>query len=271
MNKRCVIVPYDGFKDKDALLKEIIRDLDNPGIVELLAFLKVNDAVFIPDVYGPGLMWLIWQELKKRNLQDLIGIFLDLKLADTSGTLKNIAYHFSSYQQNILTVRSSLSGKGFLEIRRALPGVKIALVSFLTDNSEQDCLEQYGLFPEEKILHDMRIAQRKYLRVRQEKDPEFAFDMVVCSPKELAYLQRNETAIFGKRFEKITPGIRDKWMAKGQQERISGVAQALIDGADFIVMGSQMRKGNPEKGISAQESQAMTKSEIEKAFQKADN
>lgn len=268
MSEKPVILPYDGFNDKDALLREVIHDLDNPGIIELLSFLKFNDAVFIPDVYGPGLMWIIWQELKKRNLQDQIGIFLDLKLADTSGTLKNIAHHFSSYQQNILTVRSNLSGKGFLEIRRALPGVKIALVSFLTDNSEQDCLEQYGLFPEEKILHDMRIAQRKYERVRQSEDPTFAFDMVVSSPRELSYLQRNEPHIFGRRFEKITPGIRDSWMAKGQQERISGVAQAIMDGADLVVMGSQMKKGNPEKGISAQKSQELTKVEIERALRR---
>jgi len=123
---------------------------------------------------------------------------LDLKLADTNGTLKNIASHFFSYQQNILTVRSNLSGKGFLEIRRTFPGIKIALVSFLTDNTEQDCLEQYGLFPEEKILHDMRIVQRKYDRVRVDTDPVFAFDMVVCSPKELQYLERNEPHLFGK-------------------------------------------------------------------------
>ncbi|MFZ2226280.1 MAG: orotidine 5'-phosphate decarboxylase / HUMPS family protein [Candidatus Moraniibacteriota bacterium] len=267
MNRKPVILPYDGFGDKENLFREIARDLDNPGITELLSFLKFNDAVFIPDVHGPGLMWFVWQELKKRNLQDQIGIFLDLKLADTSGTLKNIAKHFASYQQSILTVRSSLSGKGYLEIRRTLPGVKIALVSFLTDNSEQDCLEQYGLFPEEKILHDMRIAQKKYARLRQKEDPEFAFDMVVSSPNELAYLQRNEIPLFGRRFEKITPGIRDKWMAKGQQERISGVAQALLDGANFVVMGSQMKNGNPANGISAQESQALTKAEIEKAFQ----
>lgn len=267
MNRKPVILPYDGFEKRENLFEEISRDLDDPGITELLSFLKFNDAVFIPAVQGPGLLWFVWLELKKRNLQDQIGIFLDLKLADTSGTLKNVAKHFASYQQSILTVRSNLSGKGYLEVRRALPGVKIALVSFLTDNSEQDCLDQYGLFPEEKILHDMRIVQRKYAKARQEKDPEFAFDMVVSSPNELTYLERNEKPVFGRRFEKITPGIRDKWMTEGQQERVSGVAQAMIDGADFVVMGAQMKTGNPEKKIFARESQALTKAEIEKAFQ----
>jgi len=266
MRKNPVILPYDGFQDANTLSRELENDLQNIEILELLSFVKFNDAMFLPPFSGPGWIVEFWKIMEKHTLYLDIGIFLDLKLADTSGTLKNIATHFASFQQKILTLRSNLSGKGYLEIRRVLPDVKIALVSFLTDNSEQDCLEQYGLFPEEKILHDMRIAQRKYERVRNDGDPRFAFDMVVCSPKELPYLMRNELPIFGKRFEKISPGIRDEWMAKGQQVRATGVAQALIDGADYVVMGSQMKKGNPDKGISAEESRQRTKAEIERAF-----
>ena len=267
MRKNPIILPYDGFRDADALLLEVESDLRNRGIVELLSFVKINDAVFLSQFSGPEWVWKLWQIIKKYNQHQNIGIFLDLKLADTSGTLKNIAAHFASFQQKILTVRSNLSGKGYLELRKVLPDVKIALVSFLTDNSEQDCLKQYGLFPEEKILHDMRIAQRKYERVRNEDDPQFAFDMVVCSPKELSYLMRNELPIFENSFEKISPGIRDEWMTKGQQVRVAGVAKALLDGADYVVMGSQMKKGNPKKGISAAESRRLTKDEIERVFE----
>lgn len=268
MKKNPVILPYDGFLNKDALLREIESDLRNPRIVELVSYLKFNDAVFLPPICGPDFIHQIWLAIRDNTDGQEIGIFLDLKLADTSGTLKNISKHFSSLHKcpSILTVRSSLSGKGFLELRKVLPGTKIALVSFLTDNSEKDCLEQYGLFPEEKILHDMRIAQRKYERVCKDSDPEFAFDKVVCSPNELPYLERNDAPIFGKRFEKIVPGIRDSWMEKGQQVRVAGVAKALSDGADDVVMGSQMKKGNPDNGISAEESQRRTKLEIERVY-----
>lgn len=264
--KSPVILPYDGFQDTEELFEEIRRDLEEPGVVELLAFLKFNDAVFSQDLSGPDLISAVRATLMRHDLHDQIGIFLDLKLADTSGTIENIAAHFAPFRQKILTVRSNLSGRGFLELHRTLPDVNIALVSFLTDNSVQDCLEQYGLFPEEKILHDMRIVQRKYEKVREDDDPTNAFDMVVCSPNELPFISRNEMPIFGRRFQKICPGIRDSWMAKGQQERISGVCQALIDGADYVVMGSQMKKGNPKKGISAEESRRLTKEEILKAF-----
>jgi len=263
MGKKPVILPYDEFQNADTLLQEVEADLRNADIVELLSFIKFNDAIFLPPFSGPEWVLRFWEIIEKCGVE--VGIFLDLKLADTSGTLKNIVTHFAFFQQKILTVRSNLSGMGYLKIRQVLPDVKIALVSFLTDNSEQDCLEQYGLFPEEKILHDMRIAQRKYAKVRSDGDPQFAFDMVVCSPKELLYLERNELPIFGKRFEKVSPGIRDEWMTKGQQVRFAGVAEALIDGADYVVMGSQMKKGNPEKGISAKESLRRTKVEIERA------
>ncbi len=267
MKKNPVILPYDGWKYGDDLLLETIRkDLANSSLAGLLSFLKFNDAVFSEPYSGPRLISLVASFIKESDVAEKIGIFLDLKLADTSGTLKNIAWHFPGCLLGILTVRESLSGMGFLEIRRMLPQTKIALVSFLTDNSEQDCLEQYGLFPEEKILHDMRIVQRKYKRVCESDDPEFAFDMVVCSPRELAYLERNETYIFGRRFEKVVPGIRDSWMGKGQQVRVSGVAKALSNGADYVVMGSQIKKGNPDKGISAEESQRRTMAEINRAF-----
>lgn len=264
MKRKPIILPYDGFQSTDALLQAVKADLRKPGIIELLSFIKLNDAIFLPLFSGPEWVSKLGRIIERCGVE--IGIFLDLKLADTSGTVKNIATHFASFQQKILTVRSNLSGKGYLEIRRILPNIKIALVSFLTDNSEQDCLEQYGLFPEEKILHDMRIVQKKYAKVRRKDDPQFAFDMVVCSPKELLYLRRNEMLIFRERFEKVCPGIRDGWMTKGQQVRTTGVAQALLDGADYVVMGSQIKKGNPEKGISAKESQGRTKVEIKRAF-----
>ncbi|MCK5061131.1 orotidine 5'-phosphate decarboxylase [Candidatus Parcubacteria bacterium] len=266
MNEKPIILPYDGFKNADNLLQEIDTDLQDLGILEMLSFIKVNDVVFMPPFSAVDWIVKLSEIIDKYARHMDVGIFLDLKLADTSGTLKNIATHFAPFQQKILTVRSNLSGKGYLEIRRALPDVKIALVSFLTDNSEQDCLEQYGLFPEEKILHDMRIAQRKYERCHDDDDPQFAFDMVVCSPKEVAYLKRNELSIFNKSFEYILPGIRDQWMDKGQQVRATGVAEALIDGGDYVVMGSQMKKGNPKKGISAKESQRLTKIEIDRAL-----
>ena len=266
MNKKPVILSYDGFASSCRLLDDVEVDLRTALIINLVSFVKVNDALFSEDILAPIFIHKMWRIIESLGLEKRIGIFLDLKLADTNGTVKNIAHHFHDSRQGILTVRSNLSGKGYLEIRRMLPSVQIALVSFLTDNSVRDCLEQYGLFPEEKILHDMRIVQRKYERVRQPEDPEFAFDMVVCSPLELTYLCRNEEYVLGRRFKKICPGIRDEWMAKGQQNRVTGVAKAMKDGANYVVMGSQMKKGNPDNGISAETSQEMTAIEIERTL-----
>lgn len=265
MRKNPIILPYDGHIKIDSLEESIRRDLSEIDVLKLISYLKFNDAFHMQH---ENVSLMIQDVICDFDLADRLGIFFDLKLADTSGTVKNIAAHYKPYtlvKHKILTVRSNLSGKGYLELRRALPDVQIALVSFLTDNSVEDCLEQYGLFPEEKILHDMRIVQRKYRRVCQEEDNPWAFDMVVCSPLELPYLERNCIPIFGWDFDKITPGIRDDWMTKGQQSRISGVAQALLNGAEFVVMGSQMQKGNPDRGISAAKSRQLTAEEIEKA------
>jgi len=264
--RRIVVLPYDGYSNQEEVLAVMRNDLRDRSLSASLAFFKVNDAIFAAPYSAPAFFEMIHALLEQYGFEGRIKLFLDLKLADTSGTVGNVVKHFGTDFDGILTVRSNLSGKGYQEIRRMFPKAMIALVSFLTDNSEQDCLEQYGMFPDEKILHDMRIVQRKYERVREDCDPKYAFDAVVSSPNEVEYISRNEVHVLGKVFIKITPGIRDDWMARGQQNRIAGIFKALTMGINYAVMGSQLKKGNPGKGISAAESLNLTLDEIERFY-----
>ena len=43
--------------------------------------------------------------------------------------------------------------------------------------------------------------------------------------------------ITAERFIILTPGIRPKWLERGDQKRIATPADAIRDGADFIVVG----------------------------------
>ena len=67
--------------------------------------------------------------------------------------------------------------------------------------------------------------------------------------------------------EFITPAIRDSWMDAGQQsvDRIDGIKSTLDNGADFLVLGGQLMKGNPEKDISAVESRKLSIAEALKS------
>ena len=109
MKEKPIIIPYDGIFDPKTLIGQLRTDLNTPGIVELLAFVKFNDAVFSPGLSGPGWIGEFSKIIEECKVD--VGIFLDLKLSDTSGTVKNDAKRFASFQQKILTVRSNLSGR----------------------------------------------------------------------------------------------------------------------------------------------------------------
>jgi orotidine-5'-phosphate decarboxylase len=59
----------------------------------------------------------------------------------------------------------------------------------------------------------------------------------VCSPAELRVL-RSE---LGREAVLVTPGVRPAGSAAGDQKRIATPAQAIADGADFIVVGRPIR------------------------------
>lgn len=58
-------------------------------------------------------------------------------------------------------------------------------------------------------------------------------DGVVCSPREIAALRR----LCGPDFKLVVPGIRPTWAAAGDQKRIMTPAEAVAEGADYIVIG----------------------------------
>lgn len=58
-------------------------------------------------------------------------------------------------------------------------------------------------------------------------------DGVVCSAQEAAMIKQ----LCGKDFLTVTPGIRPKGSAQGDQQRILTPAQAMEQGADYLVVG----------------------------------
>lgn len=58
-------------------------------------------------------------------------------------------------------------------------------------------------------------------------------DGVVCSAKEIAPIR---TAC-GPDFKLIVPGIRPAWAAKGDQKRVMTPRDAVLAGADILVIG----------------------------------
>lgn len=266
-----VILAIDGLKDQAAGLTVVREVFSDRSAFDLIGYVKFNDAVHIgPDV-GAEFISLARRTIAKMSgyhgagpvraeadrVVNNVGIFLDLKLADTSGTNVNTVAKYEGI--DILTVRDSVSAKGWLALRRNLGSkTKLALVSALTDMPAEECRSRYGVMPAQKILNDIIAIEAAYAKVREPSDPKEPFDMIVCSPLEVQFLSN----LFGYKFQFIVPGIRDVWMEKGQQARSTGVREALGLGATYCVMGEQMVKGNKDKGISPEKSRLMTLAEV---------
>ena len=252
--EKVIILPLDGYKNGNHLLEVLGKILKEPGVKELLAFVKLNDAVHNLDFGGPKIYQEIEKLLQEHEVE--VGIFLDLKIFDVSETLKNVLKKYISSQPGILTVSSGCSVKGILELRRLLPLTTLAMISVPTDISQDECQARFGMSPEIKIYNDLMNIRREYAKIIQPGDKEEPFDLIVCSYHELGFLEQNVKGFYGY----IVPGIRDEWMKKPgeHQKRTAGVIDALNMGATYVVMGAQMTKGNEEMGISAEESRRRT-------------
>ena len=71
---------------------------------------------------------------------------------------------------------------------------------------------------------------------------------IVCSAREAAALRQK----LGHDFIMVTPGIRPAGSAANDQQRIATPGQAIIDGADYLVVGRPIRDAeNPQQVIAA--------------------
>lgn len=69
-------------------------------------------------------------------------------------------------------------------------------------------------------------------------------DGVVASPKEILSIRE----ACGKDFLIVTPGVRPEWANENDQLRVATPAQALKDGADFLVIGRPVTKPPAQVG-----------------------
>lgn len=110
------------------------------------------------------------------------------------------------------------------------PGVPGVIgVSLLTSLGQSD-LDMLGIegTPEEVVVRLAGIAK------------EAGVPLIVCSPNETAAVLKVNSG-----FEVINPGIRFADSDAGDQKRINTPGGARRNGAAYVVMGTDLRKGDP--------------------------
>jgi orotidine-5'-phosphate decarboxylase len=73
-------------------------------------------------------------------------------------------------------------------------------------------------------------------------------DGLVASPLEAAAIR----GLAGPEMILVTPGVRSAGAAKGDQKRVATPAEALCDGADYLVIGRQVTRAADPAAAMAQ-------------------
>jgi hypothetical protein len=261
--KRCVFLAADKIKEWDQLDELMATAAEGP-IGPYLAGVKLNDALQgIPGFSGSDTVQGIMDSFPR-----LTHVFVDLKLADVMDTDVNTIRHFyepwgeeQDFPQIIATVSLHSAPKVFVGLANAFPQLHVAGMGVPTDWTAEQCVQRYGMPPFECMENWLRDLDETFPNLKDAPEGRHPVEYAIASAEMLEMMNDRFPWV-----SCITPGIRDEWMLKGNQERIGGVAYALATGAKFVVMGAQLTRGNPEAGIDAEESQKRTADLIEEAL-----
>ena len=151
-------------------------------------------------------------------------VFLDLKLHDIPNTVAKAAAAAAQLGAFFVTLHIS-GGRAMLEAAAsALPaeGTQLLGVTVLTSHTDETFKETGARGTIAEAVGRLVILAR-----------ESGIDGVVCSPHEVKLIR--ETA--GDDLLIVTPGIRPKGSARGDQARVTTPLEARRLGCDYIVVG----------------------------------
>ena len=160
-------------------------------------------------------------------------VFLDLKLYDIGETVKRAVEQVARAGADFLSVHGS---KAILEAAAAGRGgapLRLLAITVLTSFDEND-LRQMG--------YPGTVSELVELRVRNAI--EAGVDGIVCSPLEVARVR----ALAGPTATLVTPGVRSAGTAAGGQKRVATPAEAIANGADYLVIGRQVTRAADPRG-----------------------
>lgn len=174
--------------------------------------------------------------LNKKNKK----IFLDLKFHDIPNTTAMASIFAAKKNIEIFNIHAS-GGKNMMrkvvsEAKKINKNILAIGVTILTSFSEEELKETFrsNLTLKELALNLAKLAK------------ESGMDGVVCSPWEA----RDIKNILGKDFKIIAPGVRPRWSAANDQERIMTPKNAIENGCDYLVIGRPITKNeNPKVAV----------------------
>lgn len=164
-------------------------------------------------------------------VRELIGsgkqVFLDMKFYDIGETVKRAVAQVAKSGVAFCTVHGSRAVMRAAVEGRGDSALKLLAVTVLTSFDQND-LADLGYPCSVSELVDLRVV----------KAMEAGIDGLVCSPLEVASVR----SIAGPQAILVTPGVRSAGAGAGDQKRIATPAEAMLNGANYLVIGRQVTR-----------------------------
>ena len=158
-------------------------------------------------------------------------IFLDMKLFDIGATVEHAVRGIAQYDIDFLTVHGDPNVVRAAKEGASKSNMKILAVTILTSLDSDDL-----------DANLMKAGDIRHLVIeRAERAFEAGADGVIASPQEAGFIRALSSA---KKKLIVTPGVRPKGAALGDQKRIATPAEAIANGADHIVVGRPIWQSN---------------------------
>lgn len=212
--------------------ERLIVALDFDTIEEADNFVnQLGDEVIFYKV-GLGLQLAGGEHFAKTLINKHKKVFLDYKYFDIGETIKNAVARAAELGVSFLTVhgaggilRSAVEGRG-------QSNLKVLCVTVLTSLDAEDIKEMgFACNVEELVLH------------RAEKALQTGCDGVIASSVEAPKIR----ALAGDKLMIVTPGIRPLGSSVDDQKRTAAPYEAILAGADYLVIGRPITKADDPK------------------------
>jgi orotidine-5'-phosphate decarboxylase len=195
---------------------------------------KIGDAVHFYkiglELYAASGMELVTELIGARKQ-----VFLDLKFHDIGETVKRAVAQVAKRGVRFLTVHATDSVMRAAVEGRGESDLQLLGVTVLTDVDQND-LNGMGYSCTLEELVSRRASSAVAIGV----------DGLVCSPLEVAKVRQ----ITGPNTVLVTPGVRSAGASTGDQKRVATPAEALRNGANYLVVGRQVtRAADPRSEV----------------------
>jgi len=219
-------------------VNQIILALDTSNLNEAIAITKkVKNKIFTVKL---GLEFFNAHGkngIKEFNKIGVNNLMLDLKLKDIPETVYKAIRALDNIEFGFLTIHGQGGKKLIEKAKKAANEIKskpkIMMVTILTSLSDGD-LKDMG--------NDNTVVEQVEKLAKVAREMEVG---IVCSGHEAKIVKK----ILGPNLLIFTPGIRMEKDSKNDQKRICTPTESIKNGANKIIMGRSLIKGNIEENI----------------------